>query len=85
MRCDGKREEVSFCAVFSLHAVFYCLPSSLLIAAFLQGTLKTFVLNPPDLILAGENKLLPILHPRQLLGAFLFARTCSSSCRRAVR
>lgn len=43
-------EEVSFCAIFSLHAVFYCLPSSLLIAAFLQDTLKIFVLNPPDLI-----------------------------------
>lgn len=66
-----KREEIS------LHAVhwtaFYCLTSSLLIAALWHPG-KTSLLNPPDLILFGGNKLLPILQLHQLCKVFLFAQ-----------
>lgn len=47
---------------------------SLLITAFLQAFKKTSILNPSDLILFGESKLLPLLHLRQFLKPFFLLR-----------
>lgn len=61
------RGEVSLHAVCSLCTAFYCLPSSLLIAALLQDAGETSLLNPPVLILFRENKLLPTLQAASAL------------------